>query len=218
VYSANLDVTNEDLTAAIAQIVESDADLVALQEIDTNGAEQLAGSAALAVAFPHQLIVPARRGRGLALLSRLPFVETEPVELLPGRSALRAQIAIEDEVVTIWTLHPASPRTSADRRLRDQELDSLRRRLDDSTLVVIAGDLNATTFHPALRRFFGAGFRDAHAQAGNALAGTWPASRLWPIRVAIDHVLVGKGVGVVGTRQGRPAGSDHVPVVVDLRV
>ena len=59
------------------------------------------------------------------------------------------------------------------------------------------------------------GLRDA--ARGQGWIGTWPAW-LRPALVPIDHVLVGGPVAVVGLRRGPFVGSDHYPLVADLRL
>ena len=59
------------------------------------------------------------------------------------------------------------------------------------------------------------GLRDA--ARGQGWVGTWPAW-FWPALVPIDHVLVKGPVAVADLRRGPFVGSDHYPLVADLRL
>ena len=74
---------------------------------------------------------------------------------------------------------------------------------------VVAGDLNATTDHPAFDRL--APCVDAAVEAGAAGVGTWPAHLPAWAGAPIDHVLVdGRAWSVAGvTVLPAPPGSDH---------
>ena len=54
-------------------------------------------------------------------------------------------------------------------------------------------------------------------RAGFGVQPTFPASS-WLVRIPIDHVLVSCSVGVTERRVERDVGSDHLPVVVDLKL
>lgn len=82
---------------------------------------------------------------------------------------------------------------------------------------VVAGDLNATLDHPALRDT--APCVDAARTAGAGAGGTWPAGVPSLLAAPIDHVLVdGRAWRVVDARVlPRTGASDHRPLVAVLR-
>ena len=82
--------------------------------------------------------------------------------------------------------------------------------------VIVAGDSNTSAWSPRFRNLVAAtGLRDA--EVGQGWIGTWPA---WfrPALVPIDHVLVKGPVAVVDLRREPFVGSDHYPLVADLRL
>ncbi|WP_424535287.1 endonuclease/exonuclease/phosphatase family protein [Sphaerisporangium viridialbum] len=79
--------------------------------------------------------------------------------------------------------------------------------------VLLAGDLNTTPTDPEMRVLEAAGLSDPLTALGNP--NTSPADD--PVK-RIDHVLVSRGLTAVEARVPRVGFSDHLPVVVRLRV
>jgi endonuclease/exonuclease/phosphatase (EEP) superfamily protein YafD len=84
--------------------------------------------------------------------------------------------------------------------------------------VVVAGDMNATLDHSALRAGM-AGCVDAAEQRGAGLVPTWgPTDRARLVGPQIDHVLLGGGIGAETFTVHDISGSDHRALVTRLRV
>lgn len=78
--------------------------------------------------------------------------------------------------------------------------------------LIVAGDLNASTGHPALRDLMSrASLLDAHQVAGRGWVRSWPAEGRLPAFVQIDHVLV-RDLDVVDAGARDLDGSDHALV------
>src|SRR5690349_19628846 len=71
VMTANLLVSNDDLSAVAGQILAERADIVALQELSEPMAEYLGSE--LRTQYPYQLLEPADSPAGLGILSRYPI-------------------------------------------------------------------------------------------------------------------------------------------------
>lgn len=82
---------------------------------------------------------------------------------------------------------------------------------------VLAGDLNASLDHSAMRAGT-AGCTDAAAQAGAGLVGTWPSN--WPrwAGTQIDHVLSTGGIVAGSVTVHDVDGTDHRAVLARLRL
>ncbi|MCU1455745.1 MAG: metal-dependent hydrolase [Acidimicrobiales bacterium] len=204
-----------------------DTDLIALQEVwepsDGSGrvgpiAAEL-GYAVHAATLSPSAVDPRPRitadpddaegGWGIALLSRLPVRSVRTLDLgrlferkdVASRLAVMADVDVEGTTVTVVVVHLSFVLANAAAQLR-----RLRGALPADRPSVVAGDCNL--WGPVAITALG-GWRRA------VRGRTWPASRP---HSQLDHVLVSKQVDVLASRVGPPAGSDHLPVQVELAV
>ncbi|HKJ10964.1 MAG TPA: endonuclease/exonuclease/phosphatase family protein [Ornithinimicrobium sp.] len=115
----------------------------------------------------------------------------------------------ESETGRSWLLfgaHPVPP-TLPQWSEELRALGDWQRAQGRQTPVVMAGDFNASSGHPALRRLQ-TGMTDAQQRTAPGWVRTWPRGRLVPAFVGLDHVLV-RGWEVVDAGQERIPGSDH---------
>lgn len=222
VFSANLRFDNSDIGPIAGEILRSDADVVALQEVTE---AHLAAMTAAGVldSYPHSLLDPQPGAFGSAILSRTPLTDAR-VEDLAGVPLARATLMIGGRPVELLNVHTMAPIGEARVADRDRQLDALARSVgaraggNSATPRIVVGDFNASRWHPAFRRLLGSGLHDAHEQTGRGLARSWPNESLVPAFALLDHVLLTPTVSAVAVREGAGEGSDHRPVVADLRV
>jgi endonuclease/exonuclease/phosphatase family metal-dependent hydrolase len=190
------------------------ADVLALQEMDAPGVEQIARELAMNSLYIPSAVHPSTgRDFGCAILSPWPLVEPGKVVLpIAGfgsgvrRSAVRATVLWGERRVRVYSVHLPSPLgvTGAARR---QQIEVL---LEDAASsvdpVVIAGDFNSKDVG---RQLVAAGY-------------SWPTrhvgatSRFFFFGMSIDHIFV---TGLVSPSDGMGYGSvdqegasDHRPV------
>ncbi len=205
----------------LAEVVRaSDDDVVGLQEV---AAEQAAALLRLADAYPHQLLHGAGiPGKGL--LSRYPILEGEQLHGHPERPDLRATLDVEGLTLQVAVVHPEPPRL-ARRGLQPRthtglQLDRLVALLDHELPLVLLGDFNMTRFQAQYRRVAAAGLVDAFLAAGRGLGRTFPLRRgrlrLLPV-LRLDYIWLSPQLEALAARVGSDAGSDHLPVLADIR-
>jgi endonuclease/exonuclease/phosphatase family metal-dependent hydrolase len=84
---------------------------------------------------------------------------------------------------------------------------------------ILLGDFNSTLDHAPLRQLIATGYRDAGVATGQGLVPTWPYAEHPGIpKVAIDHVLVDRRIGVRAMSVHRIPLSDHRAIVAELIV
>jgi endonuclease/exonuclease/phosphatase (EEP) superfamily protein YafD len=215
-FTANVHDANPDMGPIAEELAAVAPDLVALQELDPDGAERLARSGVLD-RFPYSVTETRWGASGIALWSRFPLVDAR-VEDVQGRPFIAATAMVGTHRLRLYTVHMVAPLRGDD---RVQWQDQLRRVGEEvraaSGPLVVAGDFNATRYHPSFRRLLREGLRDAHEQRGRGWAATWPRGRrLLPPMLRLDHVLVSPGLAVQAIREGVGEGSDHRPVIADL--
>ncbi|MCK4872298.1 MAG: endonuclease/exonuclease/phosphatase family protein [Phycisphaerales bacterium] len=217
---------DRDTRPGISAVIEQQQpDVIVMQEA-TQYMMRL--SEQLAPVYPHQLKPDVRYGWTTMLLSRYPI---EPIDVAPGgrwstpsQAALQsAVIATPDGRILVGTCHlirgieqgwkwPAGNNAAAVMPARLAERAGAL-----GVPAVLAGDFNGGPMSRRGRNVRKDGVWKLARRPG-PWRGTWPGWLPIPLRVQPDHVYVTEGLGVVRCRVGPDTGSDHRPVIVDLRV
>ncbi len=205
VASQNLRSGNPDPAATVDALAGSDADLIALQEVDDDDRVD----AALRQRYPHRAAVST-----VALWSRWPIRDTTGVDTgLGWTRALRAVVAVPGGDLVVYVVHLGSAR-AGHTATRDETLAALAStvRGDDAARLIVLGDLNTATtdrvFVPLTRLL-----RDAQADAGQGFGFTWPAEL--PV-TRPDHVLY-RGLTPTAAGVLHTPDSDHRAVTAGFR-
>jgi endonuclease/exonuclease/phosphatase (EEP) superfamily protein YafD len=220
ILSANLWNGAAEPDALARLVVESAADVVAVQELAPDQAE------VLSAVMPNGVLAPRTDYKGMGLVSRVPGrFETVP---LPYRSGFALHIEPDDcpgllKPLEILNLHIAAPHVRPygvgpiHRRRQwlalSRYLDAQRR---DSRVLV--GDFNSTPAWPLYRRLTPR-FQDAAVEVarrqGRRPERTWGPTPSAPRLLRIDHGFV-QGTQVEDFRVIPVAGSDHCGVLVEV--
>jgi endonuclease/exonuclease/phosphatase (EEP) superfamily protein YafD len=214
----NVHASSERYDLVRAEIERLDPDVVFLPE---NTDRWAAGLAPLRARYSYVVDGQSPSVFSLFLFSRIPLSDAAIVNLPEpdGFPAIVTRVCPAGEEAACLLLvgiHPPPPldgRIAAERDAALQALPALiAGRGTDRT--VLLGDFNCTPWSPLFRDLLAAtGLRDS-AQ-GFDFKPTW-ASRWLPFGIKIDHILVGRAIGVAGHQVGGDVGSDHFPVVVDI--
>jgi endonuclease/exonuclease/phosphatase (EEP) superfamily protein YafD len=121
--------------------------------------------------------------------------------------------------VRVIGVHLHAPVKQEHLRAWRSELAELRLLVDEATAcgqrLVLAGDFNASSAHPGLRRLLGI-MRDALIGLNRHLVATWPVRRGVVPLMGIDHVLTTSGVRCLSVRTLVVPGSDHRALLARL--
>jgi endonuclease/exonuclease/phosphatase (EEP) superfamily protein YafD len=216
VMLANVCEANHDYAALINSVKSAGPDVLVLQEVTEAWGSQLQ---ALDPDYPYIKAIPRPRGSGMALLSRKPLNDTEVLTLDSSTHvAVITRIQIESSSVTLLSLHPTTPISPfkfSNRNRQFREAGTLIRNIKGPRILI--GDLNTTMWSPHFRRLVEeSGLQDT--REGFGLTATWPNPLPRLLQIPIDHCLVSDEVEVVNIRTGEHTGSDHRPLIVDLRI
>jgi len=174
--------TNHDGFAAV--LAKEQPDVVALQELNQVWVDTLRE---MAEGYPHHVFDPRSDNFGIGLVSQYPLESVEFVDLF-GVNAIRAEMVVDGQRLTILNVHTLPPASPSYAAIRNQQLDRIEGLVQnvESPLVVL-GDLNATMWSPY--------FRDLlkrtnllDARKGYGIVATWPDD-LAPLTIPIDHCL-----------------------------
>ncbi len=215
VLTINVNADNEQYDRLIALIDSEKPDVIFIQELSPGWAAALE---ALRTEYPHNVITARTDYFGLGLYSRYPLekVRTEdPVN--SDVPVIRADALVDGRRVHLINVHLAPPEGGELTRLRYKQyewMNSYVASLDGP--LIAAGDFNCTMWSPLYRNLVREG-RLVNARQGHGILASW-----FPIAgplhaIPIDQVL-GGGVRFTGAHLGARIGSDHCPLVAELRL
>ncbi|WP_169979342.1 endonuclease/exonuclease/phosphatase family protein [Microbispora sp. H10836] len=216
-----------DLDRIAAWAATRRPDVVLLSEVDRgwllNGGHDDLARITRGLGMRYHFAPAADRLWGDALLTNLPVAEIGSTRLNrhgypTGAQAQSIVLEVGDHEVGIVNTHLQEPHGQA------PEVAAIARRLAAAALppgvgvadprpVIVAGDLNTTPSDPQMRVLEAAGLSDPLRAFGDP--PTSPAEA--PVR-RIDHVLISAGITAVAADAPRVPFSDHLPVVVRLRL
>lgn len=209
----NLHYRNDDL-AAVAELVQAhDPDVVFLMEYSDAIQQQIEASFA---AYPYRLIRTSRFTMGLALFSRLPIESAQIHRAEATRiPVFEAQLQLGEERFSFVGGHPwpPQPRWGDLHRRQMQAITSVA--ASSSRPLIVAGDFNAAPWSYSLRHL-------AEQADVRLVRRQLDVSKTWqPVPgfgLPLDHVLVSDEWQVPDQQYGAPGGSDHLPLIVDVRL
>lgn len=219
VVSANLWYSRAD-PAALVRLAVEHADILAVQELTTELADELA-AAGIGDTFPYHALRAREGPAGVGIWSRYPMQRgKEYDEFWLGLLAAHVRIPGASDETTIVTAHMSAPWPEPIHSWR-ADMAQLRDTLPEidasaSGAVIFAADLNATPDNLEFRRLLRGGYRDAAEQAGAGTTRTFPgAARRPPALVALDHILTRRCTARKVTTVPI-AGSDHRALVASI--
>jgi endonuclease/exonuclease/phosphatase (EEP) superfamily protein YafD len=214
VLHANVLKDNTDYQAVLGFVDRSDADVVVLQEVTDTWGEQIKS---LAVKYPYFVIEPRAQGAGMAVFSRYPFNDIQPLKLDDSTHlAILAKVSLSGRSLSVLAMHPTTPITGTkfkNRNRQFREASALLKSLEGPKVLI--GDLNTTMWSPYFAGLLhDSGLRDA--RMGLGLKTSWPMPLPAFLRLPIDHCLVSRDIQVERFEIGSRTGSDHLPIIIDL--
>lgn len=216
VLFANVHEKNHSFERLCAVIDAADAEIIVLAEVDADAMAEVRLRLPEYPYFAQPTI--GSRPLGIGLLSRLAPANTELVNLGESGSPLViARFDTPPRGITVIGAHPLPPNHPSWFRQRNAYLRKLADIIaDEDRDVILVGDFNVTPwswhYDEFVRR---TGLLDS--RSGFGLQTTWPALLPPLLRVAIDHCFVSPGLVVTSRCVLGSTGSDHLPIVVDVR-
>jgi endonuclease/exonuclease/phosphatase (EEP) superfamily protein YafD len=212
----NLWGRNRDAAAVLAFLDREDPDIVALVEVTPTWRAALRP---LRQRYPYRLECLERRC-DVALFSKLPLAAGRAAFDQPGGFPMvEARFDLPDGPLTIFGAHLARPFYGPIGTQHDQARRLATRIAAADGRKLLVGDLNAVPWGAVIDTLRD---RTGLVRLGG-IEGTWPSMLPWPGQIAIDHALVDPSLAppsMAGAhlRIGPELGSDHLPVILELRV
>ena len=216
--TANILVSNTEVSALAADLLATGADVILLQEVTQAHLAEL-GAAGLLHAYPFHVFDPHLGSHGSAILSALPISAGRAIDVA-GSPMTRADISTAAGTVRVINVHTVAPINESRARRWRAQLDALAAMPAQHTgPLIMAGDFNATADHEPMDTLLSSGMHDAFSAAGDGIGATWPqwAGPMFPV-MRLDHVLVNDSISVLSAEVQANRGSDHRRVAVELAV
>jgi len=219
---ANVYVDNETPRDAAAQLVSCDADVIVIAEatpkfmavFDDVGGDD---------AYPHRLDDPNDTSDYAVLIaSRIPLGDKSRIQKVGPLTLALAEVCIEGITVTVATLNPMATLDPQGHTVWKQQIDALEDFLPTiAGPLVVAGDLNMTSYRPEFKALLRLGLNDAIDSLGKALKPSFSLKSVWPLGAfgaiaRLDHALTNDRVRAVSVENMTECGSDHIPFVITL--
>tara|TARA_R110002096_G_scaffold163992_5_gene331655 strand:+ start:10168 stop:11121 length:954 start_codon:yes stop_codon:yes gene_type:complete len=214
VYLQNIAFRNDNKSAVVSQIRQSNADIVVLQEVTAGWLEQLKP---LLDVYQFDVTEARENNFGMMLMSRFPIVDYG-ISDFSGWDvpSITATIEVDGRNIEVIGTHPPPPVARDLWEVRNWHLESLAQaaRLQRKPLLVV-GDFNATPWSAAYRTFLKeSGLVSAYSPAKS----TWKPLSLPLVGLPTDFQFVSEHFRLIKGRRLDFAGSDHRAVLLDYTI
>ncbi|MFT7504048.1 MAG: endonuclease/exonuclease/phosphatase (EEP) superfamily protein YafD [Gammaproteobacteria bacterium] len=212
VAAVNLLFSNPVVLEAANDLQVRDADAILFSEYTPEHRSALSAHP-IAAAYAYKIEREGWFAGGVALWSKYPIVEGRR----PATMNYSLNILMDgpDGPIRIYGVHPPTPIFAFERWVSDLEsFGELGSAATEPTL--IAGDFNASYWHPVFRDILGHGLSDAHTVHGQGFSNSWPTDKFFPPFVRLDHALTGNGLVSTSIQDFTLPGSDHLGFVVSV--
>lgn len=216
VYFANILISNSEHQSLWDEIAEADPDVIVLAECNFHHLRSFRKSPLMAAYLRGGAEMRSQMGE-VAVFSKLP-IKNEMQRFVLGRIVQTVDIEVGSQSLRLVGLHAPRPVYLSEYSYEKYWEEMIPVLTAEPHPLVIVGDFNATEHSRVYKQLKAAGLRSAHDDRGRGYATTWPNGKwlLPPIR--IDHAFLSRDVECAGIAEGRGPGSDHKPLIVDIRV
>lgn len=212
--SYNMYKANPDPASVAGWITQQNADIVILLEADQSA---LTDMQSLQTQLPYTYDCLDNGTCSTLILSRIPARRVQPLatEDANNRKALSAVTAlfpVGDALIPVTAVHQNRPWPLGD-QVNDAQILNIAVQ-GNARGGIMAGDFNSAPWTFAMRRLARAG--DMNLASG--ATGTWPSGlALRWFRLPLDEVYLGPCLAVSSIRRGPSVGSDHFPLIADIK-
>jgi endonuclease/exonuclease/phosphatase (EEP) superfamily protein YafD len=216
IFFSNLLGSQRDFTPLWQEIADANPDVVVMAESSYYSVQSFLKYPAFAEFAKPNGTGRLRRGE-VVVFSKLP-IKSESQIYATDRIVQTVDVEVGSQTLRIIGLHSPRPMPPPAYDFYGYWKMMIPRLTSDNMPRVIVGDFNATQYSRVYKQLKQCSLRSAHEDRGRGYATTWP-NGLWslpPIR--IDQAFLSAGVKCLGIREGRGDGSDHKPLIVDVRI
>jgi endonuclease/exonuclease/phosphatase (EEP) superfamily protein YafD len=216
VFFANVLARNNEFDALLEEIAEVDPDVIVFVEFSGQWYRAFQNS---------PIMAPYIHGSGhlrshintVNVFSKLP-VANEIQNWVRGRAVHTMDIPLGSNPLRIVGLHAPRPLPGPQYEYHEYWNEMIPLLTAEQGPLVVVGDFNATEHSKVYNRLTESKLRSAHDDRGRGYAVTWPNGQNPCPPIRIDQALVSPEIEVERIVEGRGRGSDHKPLILDVRV
>lgn len=216
IFFANVSATNRDYGPLWNEIDVANPDVVVLAETSRLSKKSFRESPLMAAYL--NAIGPLRSQQGeVVVFSKLP-IKSEMQNWIAGRIVQTVDIELGLHTLRLIGLHAPRPMYPPAYDYFGYWKQMVPMLTSEKESLVIVGDFNATQHSLVYQRLKAARLRSAHDDRGRGYATTWPNGQWWLPPIRIDQVFLSPDVECLSISEGQGHGSDHKPLIVDVRI
>lgn len=216
VFSGNVAAESEDRDGYLKEVLEIDADVVVFVEYRRWWHNSVLASP-IVKRYPYGTGISQPYLGEIAVFSKLPITAIKR-HWPTGRQVTIVDLDTGGESLRVCCIHSPRPMDTPGNKYVEYWKEVLPLLAEQRSPLVVLGDFNATQHAAVLDDIALLGLRSAHVDRGRGWAVTWPNgfAPIPPIR--IDHAFLSSDVECLSIAEGRGAGSDHKPLVLEIVV
>jgi endonuclease/exonuclease/phosphatase (EEP) superfamily protein YafD len=216
IFFANVLQTNREFDAMLQEIAAADPDVIVFAEWGWAWNRAFKASP-LAAVYVHGVSVTRPHFAMVNIFSKLPVVD-EVQNWVTGRLVRSVDIQLGSERLRVVGLHAHRPLYAPNYDYAAYWKQMIPLLATEPRPLLVIGDFNATQHSLVYRQLRAAGLRSAHDDRGRGFAATWPNGTAWLPPIRIDQAFLSAEVECERIVEGRGLGSDHKPLIVDVRI
>ena len=220
----NVLTSNQSYAELLKEIERKQADIIVVLELGYQWANELR---TIDKKYPYQELIPRTDNFGIGLYSKYPLENIQVMEFATnGIPSITASILFNGNYLNIIATHPIPP---MDESLAEQQKEHLENLANftqskteittsiNTTLVVVAGDLNSTLWSPRYSEFMSSSGL-INTRQGKGIYPSWSAGGIIGdlLQIPLDHVLVTDNIHTQKFEKLGSINSDHFPIYVEL--
>jgi endonuclease/exonuclease/phosphatase (EEP) superfamily protein YafD len=216
IFCANIRATNSDHEGFLKEIAGVDPDVVVLIEYRRWWTHSLRDSPELKP-YIYGTNLDAPYNGDIGIFSRIPINKQQMIWVDTHVNDV-VDIPLGGTSVRLFALHSPRPFNEKPFDYGGFWRQTLPLLAEQPRPLIVLGDFNATQHSAVYRSLIDMGLRSGHADRGRGYATTWPNgdNPLPPIRV--DQAMLSPEVECLNITEGLGRGSDHKPLILDIRV
>ncbi len=223
VASVNVFTPNRRFDDIEAEMLRSNADIVAVVELSPPLSRHLSG--AFSERYPYSRLNPQGEGNfGIGLYSREPFSNARVEYFNDERlTSIVARLEIRGTTIAVIATHTLPPMGPGNFAHRNRHLRMLAekvqefRQAEPEVPVIVLGDLNLTPWSPIFQDFTTEAAL-VPATSGQRVTPTWYRFSAFPFGLVLDHILTTSNLNCTSYLVGQDIGSDHRMVTATLKL